>query len=371
MTERRQQILDSNQIQSALEVMRAYLAAPKNPDGRTPMEVQTERDQQRVRLIESELKPLLKDYLSGQLNLTEFKTKVDGINKRNEFWGFKGIKGQMFFNMVVNVADDSTKCDQEIKAAIKVPTNEDMASGQIKTFCNYVNRIGEHHLGSGGTKAGRPKPGSAPFFLSYFWQIQERDVWPVYYTNSVNVMTDMNLWLPTEEPSVDYLTYKRIHEELGQVFANETGKHFGLYEVEHVFWFKGGNASGGNKPLVRQNTPIETPRIQITPNIPETMIRLPESYVPPIVGVLPRMARNEPILCEAAKASGTSLERAFEKSINAAFTVLGYETKLLGQGKGRVPDGQALSLDDSYAILWDAKVRGEFGDDYEDAIRSL
>jgi len=47
----------------------------------------------------------------------------------------------------------------------------------------------------------------------------------------------------------------------------------------------------------------------------------------------------------------------FEKSINAAFTVLGYETKLLGQGQGRVPDGQALNVDDSYAILWDAKVR--------------
>src|SRR5260370_17166421 len=179
MTEQRQQFLDSNQIQSALEVVRAYLTAIKNPDGRTAMEVQTERDRERVRLIENELKPLLKDYVSGQMNLAEFKTKVDGINKRNEFWGFKGVKGQMFFNMLVNIADDSTKCDQEIKAAIKVPTNEDIASGQIKTFCNYVNRIGEHHLESGGTKAGRPKPGSVPFFLSYFWQIQERDVWQI------------------------------------------------------------------------------------------------------------------------------------------------------------------------------------------------
>jgi hypothetical protein len=96
--------------------------------------------------------------------------------------------------------------------------------------------------------------------------------------------------------------------------------------------------------------------------------------------------------------------------VNAAFTVLGYEAKLLGQGQGRVPDGQAVSLDDSYAILWDAKVRAdrysmgtddravkeyittqsrelkrrwrlrniyyflvssEFADDFDDAIRSL
>jgi hypothetical protein len=29
----------------------------------------------------------------------------------------------------------------------------------------------------------------------------------------------------------------------------------------------------------------------------------------------------------------------------------------LGQGKGRVPDGQAIAPYDSYALLWDAKVR--------------
>ena len=183
MTEQPDHILGREQIQSALEVLQAYLAAPKNQDGRTPMEVQTERDHQRIRLIEDELKPLLKDYLSAKSTLSEFKTKVDGINKRNEFWGFKGVKGQMFFNMIVNVADDSVKCDQEIKASIKVPTDEELASRQIKSFSNYVTRIGEHHLNAGGTKAGRPKPGSVPFFLSYFWQIQERDVWPVFYGN--------------------------------------------------------------------------------------------------------------------------------------------------------------------------------------------
>lgn len=359
MSEKKQQLLNTIQIQSALAVMRAFWAAPKNPDGRSPVDDDTELDQKRIRLIETELKPLLNDYLSGKLELTAFKTKVDGINKRNEFWGFKGIKGQMFFNMVVNVANDMTKCNLEIKAGIKVPTNEEIATNQIKTFSNYVNRIGEHHVQSGGTKAERPKPGSVPYFLSYFWQIQERDAWPIFYTSCVNAMNDLNLWLPTEESAADYLTYKQIHEELRQVFTKESGKHFGLYDVEHVLWFKGGNPYVVSKPVPQTSIQVETPRSPIIPTIPEMMIRVPESYVPPIVEVLPRMARNETLLCEAAKASGTSLERAFEKSINAAFTVLGYEAKLLGQGKGRVPDGLALSLDDSYAILWDAKVRGD------------
>ena len=127
------------------------------------------------------------------------------------------------------------------------------------------------------------------------------------------------------------------------------------------------------------------------------------------MAVLPRMAANEPGLADAARASGTSLERAFEKHVNAAFTILGYDTKLLGQGQGRVPDGLALDHDDSYAVVWDAKVRsdrysigtddrtireyistqsralkkqayrniyyavvsGSFAEDYEDAIRML
>ena len=35
-------------------------------------------------------------------------------------------------------------------------------------------------------------------------------------------MTDMNLWQPTGEPAADYVTYKRIHEELGRVFKRFT-----------------------------------------------------------------------------------------------------------------------------------------------------
>jgi hypothetical protein len=69
MTERRAtKCLNSDQIQRALEVMRSYLASPKNPDGRTPIEVQTERDHLRASLIDTELKPLLEDYLSGRVS---------------------------------------------------------------------------------------------------------------------------------------------------------------------------------------------------------------------------------------------------------------------------------------------------------------
>jgi hypothetical protein len=350
-------LLNEQQCKRAVEVMNEYLSAPPGPEGKTPAELSIKLDQQRVKLIETELKPLLAEYLDGKVALPEFKSKVDGINKRNEFWGFKGIKGQMFFNMVVNVADNPEECDQELKSALAVPSNEQIASSRIKTFLSYIKRLGEQWVSAGNTRYGAPKMGSVPFFLSYFWQIQNREVWPIYYTNAVQTMTDLNIWQPSEDVAEDYLMFKRIHEVLMKLFSENSERPFGLYDVEHVFWFKGGNPydtiKGGQKEA--EPSPIKPVANLSSSADPD---RLPESYIPPIVAILPAMARHEPTLVEAAKLSGTSLERAFEKNIDAALTILGYETKLLGQGQGRVPDGRALALDDNYAILWDAKVRG-------------
>ena len=66
---------------------------------------------------------------------------------------------------------------------------------------------------------------------------------------------------------------------------------------------------------------------------------------------------HDEALVKAANQSGTTHDRAFEKYIDAAFTILGYDTQLMGQGKGRVPDGLALAIDDNYGILWDTKIR--------------
>lgn len=347
--------LNDHQKQRAIEVMREWLSARDDKSGTSAVQIGRDHDAKRIAVIEHEMKPQIQRFLNGSIPLAEFKTKVDGINKRNELWGFRGIKGQMFFNMVVNVADNLDECDQEIKAAIAVPDNDQIASSRIKTLENYVKRLGNQWVDAGNTRHGSPKPNSIPFFLSFFWQIQDRSRWNVYYTNSVQTMTDLNLWQPSGDIAKDYLDFNDIHAFLRDLFTKESGQPFDLYMVEHVFWYKGGNPYDAAKEAQREVDSTEPIASTVTASFIDE--RLPESYVPPMVAVIPRMARHEETLVDAAKKSGTTLERAFEKFINAAFTILHYETKLLGQGQGRVPDGMAFAQDDNYAIIWDAKVR--------------
>ncbi len=401
--------LTQNQKTRILELLNEYNSGPVNEENVTPRNSNAELDRNRARLIGDELKPLITEFLDGSIPLAEFKSRIDSINKRNNFWGFKGIKGQMFFNMVVNVSDSIEECDQEIKSAIAVPTNDNIASSRIKTFASYMKRLGEQWVEAGNTRHGAPKIGSILFFLSWFWQVQASDTWPVFYTAGVNALNDLNIWQPSGEPADDYLSFKQIHYEIQELLNNELGRESTLYDVEHVLWFKVGNPYQASKGTETKGKAWSAKTQQEpTQDMPEEY--LPNSYVPPIVSILPSMALHDEALVEAAKRSGTSLPRAFEKHIDAAFSILGYETKLLGQGAGRVPDGLALAHDESYAILWDAKVRANgysmgtddrtirdyiqtqsrelkrrrflrniyyvvvsssFADDYDDAIRSL
>ena len=168
-------ILNDQQRQRALEALRQYLKAPKKSPDLPPDEL----DKKRVQLINSELAPLVQTFLNGSVGISEFKSKIDGINKRNNWWGFKGIKGQMFFNLVVNVSDGDSDCEAELRAAIAVPADNNVAASRIKTFGSYISRLRQEWIDSGHTAHGAPKAGSIPFFLSYFWQVQAREIWPV------------------------------------------------------------------------------------------------------------------------------------------------------------------------------------------------
>jgi len=72
---------------------------------------QEELDQARIKVI-PEVRSILENYLLGKTQLDEFKTQNDSINKRHRLWGFKGINGQMFFNLLTKTSRTGGKVDE-------------------------------------------------------------------------------------------------------------------------------------------------------------------------------------------------------------------------------------------------------------------
>ena len=350
-------ILNEKQQKHAIEVMKEYQkyeSAPPDSSQKTPVENYVTFDAARGNIIEKKLKPLLQSFIEGKVQMLEFKSKIDSINKRNHFWGFRGFKGQMFFNMVVNAAQEVNginECIKALKSVFSLPASENDASSRLETFERYVNGLGDAWVNAGNTRHKRPKPGSIPFFVSYFWQILDRDVWPVYYTSSVQIMTNLNLWQPSGDNAKDFIDYKKINEELIDLFSRHGGSRYNFYKVEHVFWFKSENQDQAVSEQGKKKDDDKKSKKLVETDL------LPQSYIPPIIKIIPQIALHGEGVSKAAKNSGISLEKAFEERVNAAFKIMGFETRLLGQGKGRVPDGTAESVDDRYAIIWDSKIR--------------
>jgi hypothetical protein len=82
------------------------------------------------------------------------------------------------------------------------------------------------------------------------------------------------------------------------------------------------------------------------------------NWVPAIIEDLEDLAFNQET--GWTKSRNIKPEKAFETKLRYAFTIMGFDTEELGQGKGRQPDGVAISRgveDGEYAIVYDAKAR--------------
>jgi hypothetical protein len=308
-----------------------------------------ELDQRRHETI-PEVLGWLNRFLKNEVPLEEFKTVNDGINKRNRLWGFQAINGQMFFNVITKNSIAGEKLDELtsiLKRVLPVPSSIGKVKEIIEQFSMFVRELGKYSKDS----RGAPKVGSIPFFLSYFWQIQLPDEYPVYYSSMVNALRDVDIWSPTGNVAEDYVVFYHLNHELRRMLSEKAGRQLTLWDVEHAFWFH--MQSQIQQEEAVEPVPTTSDKIAKEPLVDS----LPESYIPPVVSILPKLAINDAALSEICNSSGKPIEKVFEERLAILFGMLGFETELMGQGHGRVPDGVAVSEEFRYAVIYDAKVR--------------
>lgn len=312
----------------------------------TPDEIDTRRKE-----IIPEVQGWLDDYISSEVPLDEFKTTVDGINKRHPLWGFKGINGQMFFNMLTKTCQQYSYVDELnvlLKNSLPAPKTIEDAVKVIKRFRAFTEDVGKDY----DDRRSAPKVGSIPFFLSYFWQIQRPEKYPVYYTSMVNVLADLDIWTPKKEVAEDYVSFYRLNYEILELCSELADRDLSLWDIEHAFWYysqKSQEEDGKEEQVVESGSRTLQKTVKLE--------RLPDSYLPSVVAVLPKLAEHDEHFAALCEETGQNIVKVFEDRLGILFRMLGYEVEPLGQGHGRVPDGVAISPEYRYAIIFDAKVR--------------
>ena len=294
-----------------------------------------------------DLKKMVSDFLAGSIPLVDFKEKSEAMSRTHPYWGFKGFSGQMQLNQYVNNIEDSAK-EKCLNDALELPKTLDEAVSKIDTLAEYLTEL--------KTKTDNPK--SIPrvnqsFMLSYFWELQNPELYPVFYGSAKNVLENLGFDFTSQETAgIEYKYFAEICYAIRAFFEDKKGvkeRNYTWY-VEHVLWHQFKKQNTGVEAETKKDTRVSSKVKAIKGD--------EESWIPPIIADLEKLALNEET--EWSKKRSIKPEKAFETMLRYAFTILGYNVTELGQGRGREPDGVAISTDGHsgyYAIIYDAKAR--------------
>ena len=294
-------------------------------------------------VAEEKLRPLIAEFQSGDVDIVEFKSRIDGLNKRNQLWGFDGFIGQMHFNKLFNAAPDESDFGDRLREAIQPPESVDEAKAKIDSFAEYTQRLKDNDIDSD------PFPKSTIFFLSYFWHIQQPTEWPIFYPTSEQYLDDEGL-LDTDTPyGTRYASFVETLDNLrteaeswleGPVEYRDVANAIYRHEEWNESEMEEEEAGGGTE---------ET----------EAFVSVDKPYLPPVVADLDEVAAGTDEAVNRYATADTDLPVIFERKCGVLFEMLGFDTEVLGQGSGRNPDGIAIAVRNDYAVIYDAKKREE------------
>lgn len=290
-----------------------------------------EFDKTRLEALEKVM-DVLGEFFKEAISLEEFKKKVDSLNKQNPYWGFRGTNGQMFFNMLYNSSSDKKALNILLLDVLKTPKDIQKAKTKINKIIEYVKA----NVGS-GDKRKSPRVKSVLYFISYFWQIQSPEIWPIFYNSLEQTLVELNLLVPNTNLSIYYEEFYKVNLELLAIFKDKySGAN--LWTVEHAFW----------KYFIQKQDILENKETTKINKIHIEKIEPISEYIPPVISKLIELSLNEANPAD------------FEKKTFVLFQMLGFDTELMGQGKGRTVDIIArANLEKPYILLIDCKARSK------------
>lgn len=182
---------------------------------------QAEREQQLPQLHD-----IIERFLAGGTSVDDFRSEMDSFSHGTHYAGFHGTGGQMFLNLLVkNAAPEELR--GALQAVLPVPQDEADGHQRLSQFVAFVQEIREN---ADGPPPSRPAPGSAPYFVSFFWEAYDRENWPIYYPASRNTLTREGLFKETGPLPDRYLTFRK------EILGLKDALNADTWAIEALLW---------------------------------------------------------------------------------------------------------------------------------------
>jgi len=191
-----------------------------------------EFDEKRASSIK-ELKSLIEDFIYKKITLKEFKERSGLMCRKFPYWGFKGFSGQMQLNQYVKNIDDKQK-ENVLREALIVPGNEHEVVERIDSIFDYITELRKQL----NYPKGFPWP-SQIFMLTYFWEIQIPEEWPIYYDASKKVLSNIGFdFSASDSHGKNYLEFTEVIYAIKELYEEEgfIDKKHPIWFIEHVLW---------------------------------------------------------------------------------------------------------------------------------------
>jgi hypothetical protein len=176
-----------------------------------------------------ELRAMLDRFLQSQTGLVAFAKESQDFSMAKQHWGFKGF-AQMQLNQYAKVAQAAgmvPETERVLRLALRAPADDDQARVAFRELGQLTQRLVDEASRLG---VGKPAPGRVPLVVSYFWEAQHRDEWPMQYPASKRILTKYGLFREAQDPGESYIAFRHaIHD-----VAHELGGT--AWEVEHLLW---------------------------------------------------------------------------------------------------------------------------------------
>lgn len=173
------------------------------------------------------LHQIVNRFKSGESSAAEFRAEMDSFGKRTKYGGFHGIAGQMFLNTLVKAADENALAEA-LRAALPAPTDEEDCRRKFADFLAFVEETRDE---ARAAQVTLPSLGYAPYFLSFFWEAEDRDAWPIYYPNSRDTLATHGLFRDSGPLAERYLAYRE------QIFRLREELNADTWGVEALLWY--------------------------------------------------------------------------------------------------------------------------------------